>query len=167
MAQGTDYFKLTIQNYLDARAREDELFAPRYANPKKNIDDCCTFIINQVRQSGCNGFADEEIYSMALHYYDEEDIDIGKPVSCKVVVNHTVELTEEEKAEARRNAIRKAESEAYAKLAKAKSKPKKIEDGGTRTASSISDAARRKDLSPAPSAATRGRAKTENSRTIC
>lgn len=88
MAQGTDYFKLTIQNYLDARAREDELFAPRYANPKKNIDDCCTFIINQVRQSGCNGFADEEIYSMALHYYDEEDIDIGKPVSCKVVVNH-------------------------------------------------------------------------------
>lgn len=52
MAQGTDYFKLTIQNYLDARAREDELFAPRYANPKKNIDDCCTFIINQVRQSG-------------------------------------------------------------------------------------------------------------------
>ena len=104
MAQGTDYFKLTIQNYLDARAREDELFAPR------------------------NGFADEEIYSMALHYYDEEDIDIGKPVSCKVVVNHTVELTEEEKAEARRNAIRKAESEAYAKLAKAKSKPKKIED---------------------------------------
>ncbi|UVS40568.1 PcfK-like family protein [Bacteroides fragilis] len=98
MAQGTDYFKLTIQNYLDARAREDELFAPRYANPKKNIDDCCTFIINQVRQSGCNGFADEEIYSMALHYYDEEDIDIGKPVSCKVVVNHTVELTEEEKS---------------------------------------------------------------------
>lgn len=65
--------------------------------PEKNIDDCCTFIINQVRQSGCNGFADEEIYSMALHYYDEEDIDIGKPVSCKVVVNHTVELTEEEK----------------------------------------------------------------------
>lgn len=90
MAQGTDYFKLTIQNYLDARAREDELFAPRYANPKKNIDDCCTFIINQVRQSGCNGFADEEIYSMALHYYDEEDIDIGKPVSCKVVVNHKI-----------------------------------------------------------------------------
>ncbi len=77
-----------------------------HSDPKKNIDDCCTFIINQVRQSGCNGFADEEIYSMALHYYDEEDIDIGKPVSCKVVVNHTVELTEGGKAEARRNAIR-------------------------------------------------------------
>ena len=98
MAQGTRYFKLTIQNYLDARAREDGTFRTPIRHPKKNIDDCCTFIINQVRQSGCNGFADEEIYSMALHYYDEEDIDIGKPVSCKVVVNHTVELTEEEKA---------------------------------------------------------------------
>lgn len=128
MAQGTDYFKLTIQNYLDARAREDELFAPRYANPKKNIDDCCTFIINQVRQSGCNGFADVDVLLVVIVECHRVYFLVGKPVSCKVVVNHTVELTEEEKAEARRNAIRKAESEAYAKLAKAKSKPKKIED---------------------------------------
>ncbi|EKC81548.1 hypothetical protein LEA_00230, partial [human gut metagenome] len=49
MAQGTDYFKLTIQNYLDARAREDELFAPRYANRKRTLTIDCTFIINQVR----------------------------------------------------------------------------------------------------------------------
>lgn len=122
MAQGTDYFKLTIQNYLDARAREDELFAPRYANPKKNIDDCCTFIINQVRQSGCNGFADEEIYSMALHYYDEEDIDIGKPLQCDVRIDHVVELTEEEKAQARQAAMQRAEREAYANLMQPKKK---------------------------------------------
>ena len=122
MAQGTDYFKLTIQNYLDARAREDELFAPRYANPKKNIDDCCTFIINQVRQSGCNGFADEEIYSMALHYYDEEDIDIGKPLQCDVRIDHAVELTEEEKAQARQAAMKRAENDAYAKLTQPKKK---------------------------------------------
>lgn len=124
----TDYFKQTIQTYLENRAATDELFAARYTDPKKDIDDCTTYILNQVRASGCNGFADEEIYSMALHYYDEQDIDIGKPVGCKVVVNHTVELTDEEKAEARRNALRKAENEAYAKLTKAKSKPKKIED---------------------------------------
>ena len=122
MAQGTDYFKLTIQNYLDARAREDELFAPRYANPKKNIDDCCTFIINQVRQSGCNGFADEEIYSMALHYYDEEDIDIGKPLQCDVRIDHVVELTEDEKVQARQAAMQRAEREAYANLMQPKKK---------------------------------------------
>ena len=52
-----------------------------------------------------NGFDDDEIYSMAMHYYDEDDIEIGKPISCKVMVNHHVELTEEEKQNARRKAI--------------------------------------------------------------
>ena len=128
MAQGTDYFKLTIQNYLDARAREDELFAPRYANPKRTLTIAALSSSTKYGRAVATGLPTRKYNSMVLHYYDEEDIDIGKPVSCKVVVNHTVELTEEEKAEARRNAIRKAESEAYAKLAKAKSKPKKIED---------------------------------------
>ena len=122
----TDYFKQTIQSYLQRRAQEDELFAPRLANPKKNIDDCITFILNYVKESGCNGFADDEIYSLAMHYYDEDDIDIGKPLQCKVVVNHTIVLTEEEKAEARRKAMQKATDEAYAKLTKRNS-PKKDE----------------------------------------
>ena len=124
--KATDYFKQTIQSYLQRRAQEDELFAPRYANPKKNIDDCITFILNYVKQSGCNGFADDEIYSLAMHYYDEDDIDIGKPLTnCKVVVNHTIVLTEEEKAEARRQAMQKATDEAYRKLTQGKNKKKK------------------------------------------
>jgi len=124
--KATDYFKQTIQSYLQRRAQEDELFAPRLANPKKNIDDCITFILNYVKESGCNGFADDEIYSLVMHYYDEEDIDIGKPLQCKVVVNHTIVLTEQEKAEARRKAMQKATDDAYAKLTKRNS-PKKAE----------------------------------------
>lgn len=121
----TDYFKRTIQNYLQRRAQEDALFAPRYANPKKNIDDCITFILNYVKQSGCNGFADDEIYSLALHYYDEDNIDIGKPLTnCKVVVNHTIELTEAEKATAREKAMQRATDEAYRKITQGKSKSK-------------------------------------------
>ena len=125
--KATDYFKQTIQSYLQRRAQEDELFALRYANPKKNIDDCITFILNYVKQSGCNGFADDEIYSLALHYYDEDDIDIGKPLKCNVVVNHTIVLTEEEKAEARRQAMQKATEEAYRKITQGKNKTKKNE----------------------------------------
>ena len=118
--KATDYFKQTIQSYLQRRAQEDELFAPRYANPKK---------------SGCNGFADDEIYSLALHYYDEDDIDIGKPLTnCKVVVNHTIELSEAEKAEARRQAMQKATDEAYRKITQGKNKTKKTE---TTTQSSL------------------------------
>ena len=132
--KATDYFKQTIQSYLQRRAQEDELFALRYANPKKNIDDCITFIFNYVKQSGCNGFADDEIYSLALHYYDEDDIDIGKPLKCNVVVNHTIVLTEEEKAEARRQAMQKATEEAYRKITQGKNKTKKTE---TTTQSSL------------------------------
>ena len=36
----TEYFKRTIQAYLEERAMEDELFAAKYDNPDKNIDDC-------------------------------------------------------------------------------------------------------------------------------
>ena len=123
--KATDYFKQTIQSYLQRRAQEDELFAPRYANPKKNIDDCITFILNYVKQSGCNGFTDDEIYSLALHYYDEDNIDIGKPLAnCKVVVNHTIELTEAEKVQAREKAMQRAQDEAYKKLTQGRSRPK-------------------------------------------
>ena len=124
--KATDYFKQTIQTYLEQRAESDTLFAPRYHNPRKSIDDCITYILNEVRRSGCNGFADDEIYSMALHYYDdEEDIDVGKPINCKVVVNHTIELTEEEKQQAHEQALRRAEQEAYNKLTQRKSITKK------------------------------------------
>ena len=133
--KATYYYKHTIKIYYQRRAKEDELFAPRYANPKKNIDDCITFILNYVKQSGCNGFADDEIYSLAMHYYDEDDIDIGKPLTnCKVVVNHTIVLTEEEKAEARRQAMQKATDEAYRKITQGKNKTKKAE---TATQSSL------------------------------
>lgn len=101
----TAHFKRTIQAYLEQRAAEDILFAETYRKEGKNIDDCITYILNTVKASGCNGFTDGEIYSMAVHYYDEDDIEIGNPISCQVCVNHTVELTEEEKAEARRKAV--------------------------------------------------------------
>lgn len=109
--KGTKEFKATIQAYLEERAKTDELFAVSYAKADKNIDDCITYILNEVRRSGCNGFNDDEIYSMALHYYDEDDIKVGSKISCQVVVNHTVELTDEEKAEARKAAILRFQQE--------------------------------------------------------
>ena len=101
----TDHFKNTIKSYLDQRAQEDPLFSEKYSNEKKNIDDCVTYILNTVQTTGCNGFTDDEVYGMAVHYYDEESVDIGKEISCRVAVNHTVELTDEEKQEARQKAI--------------------------------------------------------------
>ena len=67
--KGTDHFKKTIQMFLEQRAAEDALFARNYHNPAKNIDDCVTYVLNYVKNSGCNGFTDGEIYGQAIHYY--------------------------------------------------------------------------------------------------
>ncbi len=102
--KGTEQFKQTIKTYLDERAMNDELFAVSYAKEQKNLEDCITFIINQAKaianEGGC-GMTDDEVYSLAVHYYDEDNIEIGSAVNCGIVVNHRVELSEDEKADAR------------------------------------------------------------------
>lgn len=85
-----DPFKGVIAKYLQELAKTDELFAKTLAKPHKNIDDCATYILNEVKKTRRQGFADDEIYNMAIHYYDEDSIEIGKPISAKVVVNHTL-----------------------------------------------------------------------------
>ena len=110
------HFQTAIQSYLEQRAEYDELFARSYRNPLKNIEDCITYILNYVQKSGCNGFTDGEIFGQAIHYYEENEIEVGKPMDCQVVVNHVVKLTAEEKAEARQNAVRKYQEEELRKL---------------------------------------------------
>lgn len=43
-------FKDTIQKYLEQRVAEDPLFAPKFENPKKNIDECCRYILGEARK---------------------------------------------------------------------------------------------------------------------
>ena len=125
--KGTQLFQDTIKAYLETMAENDALFAVKYANPSKSVSDCCTYIISQVQKSGCNGFADEEIFGMAVHYYEENEIEVGKPINCHVVVNHTVELTEEAKEQARQDAINKLRDEEMAKMRKP-TQPKKTSE---------------------------------------
>ena len=134
--KATDHFKSVIQSYLEQRAEYDELFAVSYRNPLKNLDDCITYILNTVKASGCAGFSDEEIFGYAVHFFDETDIEIGEPINCKVVVNHTLEITEEEKQQAHRDAIKRIENEAYAKMTQKKKPTKPTE---TNTAPSLFD----------------------------
>lgn len=123
--KASNHFKNTIKTYLEQRVETDVLFSFQYSKPEKNIDDCVTYILNEVKKSGCNGFADDEIYSMAVHYYDEDNIEVGKPMNAHVVVNHVVELTEEEKEQARKDAIQKVQDEAYRKMIQPVKKAKK------------------------------------------
>lgn len=91
-------FENAIKEYLDARAKEDVKFAEKYSNEKKSIEECCRFILGEMRKkakSGMYGATDEEVFGLAVHYYDEEDIKVEKNVSAEVVINR--EMTEEEK----------------------------------------------------------------------
>ena len=126
--KGTEHFTRTITEYLNQRAATDPLFAPNLMKPNKNIEDCVTYILNEVKKSGCNGFDDDEIYSMAVHFFDEDNIDIGKPLDCHVAVNHVVQLTDEEKAEARRQAIEQYQCEQLAKMRSHSERTKKAEN---------------------------------------
>lgn len=116
--KGTRAFNDTIKAYLEEKAENDALFAVKFANPSKSVEDCVTYILNEVKKSGCNGFDDAEIYGMAVHYWEEDEVEVGNPINCKVVVNHTVELTEKEKEQARQDAINKLRDEEMKKMRK-------------------------------------------------
>jgi hypothetical protein len=105
-------FKEVIKNYLEQRATSDELFAATLKKENKNLDECCNYIMKCAKEKGCSGYADEEVFGWAVHYYDEDDIKDIKPVSGKVVINKSIELTEEEKEAAKQKAIQELNEEA-------------------------------------------------------
>lgn len=125
--KSSEMFKRVIKQYLDQRAIEDVLFAETYTNPNKNLNDCITYIIGLVKDSGANCFTDDEIYSMAVHYY-LNDIIVGKPLNCRIVTNGMLELTTEEKADARQKAIQMIQDEQYKAMKKKNMKVKKFND---------------------------------------
>lgn len=93
--------KNAIKRYLDERAASDPQFAGRYANPKKSIDECCKYITGEAyarQQNGVAVLSDEDVYGMAVHYYDEDEIVI-RPLAQKA---QTKLKTAKEKAEAKR-----------------------------------------------------------------
>ena len=128
MAQkGTERFKEAIKAYLDKMAESGD-FALSYANPNMNLDECIDYILTQVKASGCAGFDDAEIYGMAVHYYDEEDPGkISKGLGGQVVVNHHIDLTEEEKEEAKRKALERITEEEVRKIKEKERKEKEAE----------------------------------------
>lgn len=112
--------KTAIKNYLDNRAKTDELFAAKYANPKKSIDECCKYITGEAyarAKNGCAVISDEEVYGMAVHYYDEENIEIRKqPAGTKVSAKANVELAEDDKEKARELAVQEYKQQCIDKL---------------------------------------------------
>ena len=117
--KGTDKFKIAIEDHLKFRAFSDPLFAETLKKENKNIDDCILYILKTVSDSECNGFEDDEVFKMAVHYYDEDDLkEKFETKSMRVVVNRTIVLTDKEKAEAKKKAIQEVVEAEKAKMYK-------------------------------------------------
>lgn len=107
--------KTAIKIYLDNRAAEDPQFAARYANPKKSIDECCKYITGEAYAKAKNGVAvlsDDAVFCLAVHYYDEENIDIKSTPSARTSTSQAkLSKADREKLQ------RQAEAEYKAKVA--------------------------------------------------
>lgn len=89
--KATDGFTQVIKEYLDKKALSDFTFLARLELKEKTLDSCVGYILNKVQKSGMQGYADQEIFDMAVFYYenDIEDKDT-KGSASRVVVNHHV-----------------------------------------------------------------------------
>lgn len=102
-----DKFKEVIENYLNQFAAKNLAFAKKLANPEKNIEGCLQYILSEVQKAKRTGFADEEIYGFALHYYEEEEVEINKTSECRVVVNQAILADEAPKPKAQEEVKKK------------------------------------------------------------
>ena len=124
----TDPFQKSIQTYLEQRAKEDELFAVSFAKPNKSLKECCNYIMGEARKRGnAVAISDAEVYGMAVHYYDEDDIKVKNlPKDCKASVSQpVVALTDEDRNIARQTALDRLKEEQYALLKKKPTRAKK------------------------------------------
>lgn len=118
-----DPFEQTIKDYLDDRAANDPLFRPVYEQEGKSIKECAKFIYGLVKESGRAGFNDEEVYGMAVHYYQEK-VEVSDIATPDVVINRQIDLTQEEKEQMRKKIIDEAVERERRSLTAAKARKK-------------------------------------------
>lgn len=71
-------FEDAIKVYLSDLAENDVIFAKTLKKSNKSIDECCSYIIGEAKKAAANqsviALRDEDVYNLAVHYYDEDDI---------------------------------------------------------------------------------------------
>ena len=109
-------FKKVLKEHLDQMAKRDGNFAQMYRKPNKNFDECVNYIKREVAKEGNAIFVKrEDVYSMAVHYYEEDSIKDIPPIDGHVSCSRRkVELTEEER-EKLKEEVRQEFKEQYRK----------------------------------------------------
>jgi hypothetical protein len=93
-------FKEIIKAHLDNMAQQDFAFAERYKLESKSLDKCIQYIKSQAQKQAKQGFAaieDDVVYGWAVHYYQEDNVEVNEKVKAKVVTPKADKPKEEEK----------------------------------------------------------------------
>ena len=94
-----------MQQMLQERILAEPALAIKLANPKKTLEGAVNYLCNEIKKSGLCVVDDQTVLSILLHFYDEDDIeDGGTPINCNIVVSKS-ELSEEDKAELKAQAM--------------------------------------------------------------
>ena len=98
---------IRIGNYLKKRAEADPSVKNNLQKENKSLKECWDYVLGEVAKTmfrsgnfGCAAGDDEDLYALAIHYYDEDDIKIAPlPTNMKVKAKMDEEKKEERAAE--------------------------------------------------------------------
>ena len=91
--------KEQLMELLKNAAKKDESVDRNLKKKNKSIDECCEYITNEVmekytksngRKNGGMFVSDDEVLSMAIHYYDEDSIKVKKTTNASAKVSASV-----------------------------------------------------------------------------
>lgn len=84
---------MTLQEYLEKKlgemAQQDANFRERYEDKQKSMENCLRYITQQAYKQaprGCVFISREDVLQMAVHYYQEKDVEPTKDTPIAKVV---------------------------------------------------------------------------------
>ncbi|BBK23861.1 hypothetical protein Aargi30884_27640 [Amedibacterium intestinale] len=119
---------IRIGNYLKKRAETDTSVKNNLNKENKSLKECWDYVLGEVAKTmyrngnfGCAAGDDEDLYALAVHYYDEDDIKIEPlPTNMKVEAKMDEDKKEEKTAEIEPKEIQK---EKVKRISKSKKDP--------------------------------------------
>lgn len=108
---GNDAAIKAMQQILQEHLMSEPAFAVKLANPQRSIEKAVAYVCNSVQKMGVCVLDDASVKNLLLHYYDGDvEEDSIKGINCNIVVSKP-ELSEEDKAELREQAMKEYKEE--------------------------------------------------------
>ncbi len=112
-----------MQQMLHERCIVEPTFAIKMANPSKSMEGAVNHLCRTIQKSGLCVVDEKTVENILVDYFDEANIeDGGTPINCNIVVSKP-ELTEEDKAELKEQAMEQFKQERLRELRR-QSQPK-------------------------------------------